>query len=70
MQENPSTGKIGVFRNDFKNEIASYHIVTAGTKYWNLLSCGPPGLTKNVDAAAKELNQRDHALFDHFFENF
>ena len=27
-------------------------------------------LQQNVDAAAKELNQRDHALFDHFFENF
>ena len=69
MQENPSTGKIGVFRIDFIDS-RSFFGSPEKNLNWNRQSCGPPGLTKNVDAAAKELNQRDHALFDHFFENF
>ena len=39
-------------------------------QFLNLFSCGPPGLTKGVEAAANAVNELDHALFEHYYENF
>ncbi|XP_053317810.1 dual oxidase 1-like [Spea bombifrons] len=35
-----------------------------------IFSCGPPGMTKNVDKACQLLNKRDQTHFSHHFENF
>ncbi|XP_076863360.1 dual oxidase 1 isoform X2 [Brachyhypopomus gauderio] len=35
-----------------------------------VFSCGPPGLTKNVEKACQQMNKRDQAHFIHHFENF
>ncbi|XP_075432016.1 dual oxidase 1-like isoform X2 [Ascaphus truei] len=35
-----------------------------------VFSCGPPGMTKNVEKACQLLNKRDQAHFSHHFENF
>lgn len=35
-----------------------------------VFSCGPPALSKSVEKACRRLNKQDHALFEHFFENF
>ncbi|KAJ8252397.1 hypothetical protein COCON_G00217090 [Conger conger] len=35
-----------------------------------VFSCGPPGLTKNVEQACKQMNKRDQTHFIHHFENF
>ncbi|XP_069480819.1 dual oxidase 1-like [Ambystoma mexicanum] len=35
-----------------------------------VFSCGPPGMTKNVERACQQLNKRDQAHFSHHYENF
>ncbi|XP_023650803.1 dual oxidase 1 [Paramormyrops kingsleyae] len=35
-----------------------------------VFSCGPPGLTKNVEKACRKMNKRDQAHFVHHYENF
>ncbi|XP_073474996.1 dual oxidase 1-like isoform X2 [Aquarana catesbeiana] len=35
-----------------------------------VFSCGPPGMTKNVEKACQILNRRDQTQFTHHFENF
>ncbi|XP_041853640.1 dual oxidase 1 isoform X2 [Melanotaenia boesemani] len=35
-----------------------------------VFSCGPPGLTKNVEKACQQMNKRDQAHFLHHYENF
>lgn len=35
-----------------------------------VFSCGPPGMTSNVEKACVELNKYDGAAFMHHFENF
>ncbi|XP_067356679.1 dual oxidase 1 [Channa argus] len=35
-----------------------------------VFSCGPPGLTKNVEKACQQMNRRDQAYFMHHYENF
>ncbi|GCC37242.1 hypothetical protein chiPu_0015744 [Chiloscyllium punctatum] len=35
-----------------------------------VFSCGPPGLTKNVEKACQQINKRDQAHFMHHYENF
>ncbi|XP_029431074.1 dual oxidase 2-like isoform X2 [Rhinatrema bivittatum] len=35
-----------------------------------VFSCGPPGMTKNVEKACQQLNKRDQAHFMHHYENF
>jgi len=35
-----------------------------------VFSCGPPGMTNNVEKACSELNKYDGAAFIHHFENF
>ncbi|XP_016342271.1 dual oxidase 1-like [Sinocyclocheilus anshuiensis] len=35
-----------------------------------VVSCGPPGLTKNVEKACQQMNKRDQTHFVHHYENF
>ncbi|XP_063305234.1 dual oxidase 1-like [Pelobates fuscus] len=35
-----------------------------------VFSCGPPGMTKNVEKACQVLNKKDQTHFTHHFENF
>ncbi|XP_063782342.1 dual oxidase 2-like [Pseudophryne corroboree] len=35
-----------------------------------VFSCGPPGMTKNVEHACRKLNKRDESYFVHHYENF
>ncbi|XP_076983864.1 dual oxidase 2 isoform X2 [Tamandua tetradactyla] len=35
-----------------------------------VFSCGPPGMTKNVEKACQLINQQDQAHFMHHYENF
>ncbi|KAB1277907.1 Dual oxidase 2, partial [Camelus dromedarius] len=35
-----------------------------------VFSCGPPGMTKNVEKACQLINRRDQAHFVHHYENF
>uniref|UniRef100_UPI003AAC009E dual oxidase 1 isoform X1 n=1 Tax=Centroberyx gerrardi TaxID=166262 RepID=UPI003AAC009E len=35
-----------------------------------VFSCGPPGLTKNVEKACQQMNRKDQAHFIHHYENF
>ncbi|XP_053573547.1 dual oxidase 1-like [Bombina bombina] len=35
-----------------------------------VFSCGPPGMTKNVDKACQMINKKDQTHFTHHFENF
>ncbi|KAM3870374.1 dual oxidase 1 [Diretmus argenteus] len=37
---------------------------------FGVFSCGPPGLTKNVEKACQQMNKRDQAHFIHHYENF
>nr|XP_006628861.1 PREDICTED: dual oxidase 2-like [Lepisosteus oculatus] len=37
---------------------------------FGVFSCGPPGLTKNVEKACQQINKRDMAHFIHHYENF
>ncbi|NXP53088.1 DUOX2 oxidase, partial [Heliornis fulica] len=35
-----------------------------------VFSCGPPGMTKNVEKACRQLNKKDQTYFAHHYENF
>lgn len=35
-----------------------------------VFSCGPPGMTKNVEKACQLINRQDRARFLHHYENF
>lgn len=35
-----------------------------------VFSCGPPGMTKNVEKACQSINRKDQAHFMHHYENF
>nr|XP_060611324.1 dual oxidase 2 [Anolis sagrei ordinatus] len=35
-----------------------------------VFSCGPPGMTKNVEKACQKINKRDQTYFIHHYENF
>lgn len=35
-----------------------------------IFSCGPPGMTNNVEKACKQMNKRHKVQFNHHFENF
>ncbi|KAM9311860.1 dual oxidase 1-like [Gastrophryne carolinensis] len=35
-----------------------------------VFSCGPPGMTKNVEDACRKLNKKDESHFIHHYENF
>uniref|UniRef100_A0AAQ4PB93 Dual oxidase n=1 Tax=Gasterosteus aculeatus aculeatus TaxID=481459 RepID=A0AAQ4PB93_GASAC len=37
---------------------------------FGVFSCGPPGLTKNVEKACQQMNKMDQAQFLHHYENF
>ena len=35
-----------------------------------VFSCGPPGMTKSVEKACRQLNKKDQTYFAHHYENF
>ncbi|KAF5925474.1 hypothetical protein HPG69_001920 [Diceros bicornis minor] len=35
-----------------------------------VFSCGPPGMTKNVEKACQLINRQDRTHFSHHYENF
>ncbi|KAJ7410998.1 Dual oxidase 2 [Willisornis vidua] len=35
-----------------------------------VFSCGPPGMTKSVEQACRQMNKRDQTYFAHHYENF
>lgn len=35
-----------------------------------VFSCGPPGMTKNVEQACQQINKLDQTYFVHHYENF
>ncbi|XP_010190709.1 PREDICTED: dual oxidase 1-like, partial [Mesitornis unicolor] len=35
-----------------------------------VFSCGPPGMTKSVEKACRQLNKKDQTFFAHHYENF
>nr|XP_039267420.1 dual oxidase 1-like isoform X1 [Styela clava] len=39
-------------------------------KQFGVFSCGPPGLTNDVESSSKDINRRGKSQFLHFFENF
>ena len=51
-------------------EDANQAIINNRTGRIGVFSCGPPGLTKNVDKACKIKNKQDQAQFIHSSENF
>ncbi|XP_053317809.1 dual oxidase 2-like isoform X2 [Spea bombifrons] len=51
----------------FFNSLQSVH---PKVKKIGVFSCGPPGMTKNVENACQKLNKRDESLFVHHYENF
>lgn len=35
-----------------------------------VFSCGPPGMTKSVEQACRQMNKKDQTYFAHHYENF
>ncbi|KAM8973226.1 dual oxidase 1-like [Pelodytes ibericus] len=52
---------------DFFNSLQAVH---PKVKKIGVFSCGPPGMTKNVEAACRKVNKRDESCFVHHYENF
>ncbi|XP_063786038.1 dual oxidase 1-like [Pseudophryne corroboree] len=57
-------------RPQFEPFFVSLQEVHPEVKKIGVFSCGPPGMTKNVDKACQILNKRDQTQFTHHFENF
>ncbi|XP_044130157.1 dual oxidase 1-like [Bufo gargarizans] len=57
-------------RPPFLGFLNSLQDVHPEVKKIGVFSCGPPGMTKNVEDACKKLNKRDQAHFMHHYENF
>ncbi|XP_075064233.1 dual oxidase 1-like [Mixophyes fleayi] len=57
-------------RPQFEPFFLSLQEVHPEVKKIGVFSCGPPGMTKNVDKACQILNKRDQTHFSHHFENF
>ncbi|KAM4677018.1 LOW QUALITY PROTEIN: dual oxidase 1-like [Discoglossus pictus] len=57
-------------RPQFEPFFVSLQEVHPEVREIGIFSCGPPGMTKNVDKACQLLNKRDQAHFAHHFENF
>ncbi|XP_056428537.1 dual oxidase 1-like isoform X2 [Hyla sarda] len=57
-------------RPPFLGFLNSLQEVHPEVKKIGVFSCGPPGMTKNVEDACKKLNKRDQAHFMHHYENF
>lgn len=62
-----SNFSIGLIMRRFKIKGSGWKTYLSLKLYF---SCGPPGLTKGVDAACREINKKDQALFSHYYENF
>ncbi|XP_069837963.1 dual oxidase 2-like isoform X3 [Dendropsophus ebraccatus] len=57
-------------RPPFLGFLNSLQDVHPEVKKIGVFSCGPPGMTRNVEDACKKLNKRDQAYFMHHYENF
>ncbi|XP_063053869.1 dual oxidase 1-like [Engraulis encrasicolus] len=57
-------------RPPFSAFFSSLQEVHPEVKKIGVFSCGPPGLTKNVEKACQQMNKRDQAHFMHHYENF
>ncbi|KAM4608065.1 dual oxidase 2-like, partial [Discoglossus pictus] len=57
-------------RPPFANFLNSLHDPHPEVKKIGVFSCGPPGMTKNVENACRKLNKKDEAYFVHHYENF
>ncbi|XP_069837992.1 dual oxidase 1-like [Dendropsophus ebraccatus] len=57
-------------RPQFEPFFTSLQEVHPAVKKIGVFSCGPPGMTKNVEKACQLLNKRDQTQFTHHFENF
>ncbi|KAM9854893.1 dual oxidase 1 [Aulostomus maculatus] len=57
-------------RPPFTSFFSSLQDVHPEVGKFGVFSCGPPGLTKNVEKACQQMNKRDQAHFMHHYENF
>ncbi|KAM4746802.1 dual oxidase 1-like [Rhinophrynus dorsalis] len=57
-------------RPQFEPFFISLQAVHPEVRKIGVFSCGPPGMTKNVEKACQQLNKRDQAHFTHHFKNF
>ncbi|KAL4613374.1 dual oxidase 1-like [Arapaima gigas] len=57
-------------RPPFLSFLSSLQEVHSEVHKIGVFSCGPPGLTKNVEKACQQLNKRDQTHFIHHYENF
>nr|DBA31677.1 TPA: hypothetical protein GDO54_007470 [Pyxicephalus adspersus] len=57
-------------RPQFEPFFISLQEIHPEVKKVGVFSCGPPGMTKNVEKACQVLNRRDQTQFTHHFENF
>lgn len=51
-------------------ELASLHFLPQQVRKIGVFSCGPPGMTKNVEKACQLINRQDRTHFSHHYENF
>ncbi|NXT47307.1 DUOX2 oxidase, partial [Pluvianellus socialis] len=57
-------------RPPFVPFFSSLQEVHPEVKKIGVFSCGPPGMTKNVEKACQQLNKKDQTYFAHHYENF
>ncbi|XP_073475001.1 dual oxidase 1-like [Aquarana catesbeiana] len=57
-------------RPPFVGFLNSLQEVHPEVKKIGVFSCGPPGMTKNVEDACRKINKRDECHFIHHYENF
>uniref|UniRef100_A0A8C3J9N9 NAD(P)H oxidase (H2O2-forming) n=1 Tax=Calidris pygmaea TaxID=425635 RepID=A0A8C3J9N9_9CHAR len=57
-------------RPPFVPFFSSLQEVHPEVKKIGVFSCGPPGMTKNVEKACRQLNKKDQTYFAHHYENF
>uniref|UniRef100_A0A8C9SSC1 NAD(P)H oxidase (H2O2-forming) n=1 Tax=Scleropages formosus TaxID=113540 RepID=A0A8C9SSC1_SCLFO len=57
-------------RPPFSSFLSSLQEVHPEVGKIGVFSCGPPGLTKNMEKACQQMNKRDRAHFVHHYENF
>lgn len=57
-------------RPQFESFLGSLQDEHPGVSKIGVFSCGPPGMTSNVEKACVELNKYDGAAFMHHYENF
>ncbi|XP_051976031.1 dual oxidase 1-like [Xyrauchen texanus] len=57
-------------RPPFVDFLSSLQEVHPEVEKIGVFSCGPPGVTKNVEKACQQMNKRDQTHFVHHYENF